>query len=185
MIPFVCVLCLMTTPAGTGEEPKKVESKKSLTFDEALARVKKEGQTLHKEFKEELPAKRKLLTDDELETLDKILALKADADNTAAAGARFMYKHKMDKWVLANAIGFSASDKSFLAVAKLVWDRSPKQRGAGAILELAVKWGEKDGLIRDALATIIKRIEAGKEFTAEERDLVLGFAGEEYLANRP
>lgn len=170
-------------------EPKAVEVAGPVTFELALAQVREAGKALEAEFEAELPKKKKLLTEDEIGRLDRVLSgAKTRATNPGSRLAGWMRQHRMDKWVSAESIKWSCADPAFRECARLVWDRSPKSRGVAALAEMAVTWGtiEVVGFENATLARGMKAVESReREIYPEERDLILRFAGEEYLANRP
>lgn len=161
----------------------EAEAKKPLTLPDALAGVKERGEALAKEFDGELPATKKLLTEQELETLNDVLARRGE--RFTGAELAFMQKPRLVKWYQARAIKWALDDPTFGELVKTIWNRSPKARNVNAVAAMAIKWGGMDRVRKDDFLDVIARVEGRKGFLPEERDRVLEFAGEDYLANRP
>jgi hypothetical protein len=157
------------------------------TFADALAEARKRGAEIEKEFEAELPAKKKLLTEDELDYLDRRMwaASRSDRAVPGPEAAAWMRRRKLDKWVTAVAVRGACADESFVKCARWVWDRAPSSRNTGAVMALAVKWGTADAKELVGLVASMDRVERKLPIGEDARDAMLLFAGEEYLANRP
>ena len=167
-------------------EPPAPGPKKPPTFTEALAGLGDQADALRKTFDAGLPAKKKLLTAEELDAVERILRRKTTGrDEYTAGDLALLRKHGLGDWVRSSAVKWAAEDKRFATVGKRVWDRSPKLQTPAGLFELAARWGELDTNSRNAVVQAMDRFEQGGNVTSEERDLLREILGTEYFTNAP
>jgi hypothetical protein len=165
-------------PGPSGPQPRFVEAFKRLPND-AIA--------LQRAFDAGFDDAVRLLGDEELAQVKKLLARSARSrDAYTDSELDTLRRNGCGDWVRAQAIRWSQEDPAFQTVSTVVWDRSPRSRGDAALTELAVRWGEKSRSSRQELLRLIQTVEGkARDLTARERATLVAFAGEEYFANRP
>lgn len=158
-----------------------------LTFTDALTEAKRYGAEVGREFELELPKKKKLLTENEIDRLDRLMyaASRNDRMMPGPDNAAWMRRLGLDRWVASTAIKGACADRDFVKCARWVWGRAPNSRNATAIAGLAVRWGTTDAIELLGLVASMDFVERGIPIREDARDAVLRFAGEEYLTNRP
>jgi hypothetical protein len=153
----------------------------------AFKRLPNDATALQQAADQEFDATADRLGLDELKQVQKIMGRKgASRDFFSDGDLATLRRHGFGTWVRAQAVRWSQDDPAFKTVVESIWERSPGVRESGELTELAVKWGEKDRGARMELLRIIQAVEAkSRELTPGERDTVIAFAGEDYLADRP
>lgn len=157
------------------------------TLTDVKPQCLEEANRLMMEFEAEFPQKRKLLTAEELEKVETFIHWKTEDGNFPRDWLQYLADHQAMKWVQATALRWAVR-ADFEKVGKWIWNRSPKSRNFYSMTELAMKWGLYDLVTRSTIHGIMDIVEGkrpGRELLADERNIVVLFAGEEYYLNRP
>lgn len=172
---------------SAGQSRPRSGSPNSHGFVDAFKRLPNDATALQQSADEEFDNTARLLGADELAQVQKIMSRNGSSrDDYSESELATLRRHGFGKWVRAQAIRWSHSDPTFETVVAAVWERSPQAREDRDLTELAVKWGEKSRSARQRLLSIIQSMEGNsRELTADERNEVIAFAGEEFLARRP
>jgi hypothetical protein len=155
-------------------------------FVSAFRRLPNDATALQRAADAEFDEAARMLGADELTAVQRIMSRGGSRDDYSDSELAMLRRNGFGKWVRAQAIRWSHEDATFEAVGAAVWGRSPRARDENEMVELAVRWGERDRKTRTKLFHLIQIVEnRTRELTGDERDAVNAFAGEEYLANRP
>jgi hypothetical protein len=154
----------------------------SPAFVAAFKRLPQDATALQRAADAEFDEAARMIGADELSQVRKIMARGGGRDAYTESELAMLRRHGFGKWVRAQAVRWSHEDSAFESIVSSIWGRS-SARSESDMTELAVRWGEKDRSSRNQLLNLIHIVEnKTRELTADERNTVIAFAGEEYLS---
>jgi hypothetical protein len=155
----------------------------SPAFVAAFKRLPQDATALQRAADAEFDEAARMVGADELSQVRKIMARGGGRDAYTESELALLRRHGFGKWVRAQAVRWSHEDSAFESVVSSIWGKSSRTRSESDMTELAVRWGERDRTSRNQLLNLIYIVEnKTRALTAEERNTVIAFAGEEYLS---
>ena len=175
---------------GPGIEKPWESGRRSLgngpRFVEAFKRLPSDATSLQRAADDEFDSAAKLLNAEELAQVNKILARKGGSrDAYSESDFEVLRRHGLGKWLRAQTISWSQSDPVFQKVGESVWSARPSARQRRSDRS-GGQWGELDKMTRTKILAAVQAVEGkSRELSSDEREMVVNFAGEDYLNNRP
>jgi hypothetical protein len=155
-------------------------------FEEAFKHLPVDADAAERSADAEYDGLAQRLDASELAEVKKVMSRSGGSrDDYGDSDLAMLRRRGFDTWVRAREIRWSYEDPSFKPAARTIWNRSPRVRKDGELIELAVRWSEKNRSARSRIIVIIEAIEhETRELTSGERDAINSFAGDEYFSNR-
>lgn len=148
------------------------------TFGEAVDELKVLAARMRAGGGKEYAEKKRRLEPDEVEVVERVLRRPVGPDSVLFARESDVLEGAgLSRLRTGVRLQFALADPVFERVAMSLWVRCPEMRSADGVALWAARWSGLDPVSRDAVRSIVERVEGRKELTRDEREIITAFAG--------